>query len=252
MPSLSVVIITLNEEHNIGRCLESVKDIADDIVVVDSGSTDRTQEICSTYGVRFIRKEWLGYSAQKNYANSLANFDWIFSIDADEALSDQLKQSILEAKTQDDQHYYRIGRITNYCGKWIRFGGWYPDIKLRFFDRRQNCWEGHIHERLNVDSDTAFPLLQGDCYHYSYYTVAQHQAQALKFSRLAAEDLFSRGKQVGIVKLWFAPLFKFIKMHLLQGGFLDGRAGLTIARISAHAVFLKYRQLREYNAQRTN
>ena len=250
MPSLSVVIITLNEEKNIARCLESLQGIADDIVVVDSGSTDRTEEICTSFGVRFFQKEWMGYSEQKNYANTLAAHDWIFSIDADESLSELLRQSILKIKANEGPDNYRICRLTNYCGKWVRHSGWYPDLKVRFFDRTQTKWEGHIHERLTVGDEKAIPVLEGDCYHYSYYTLEQHKKQADAFSSLSAEDLFARGKKVGAFKRGFAPLFKFFKIHILQAGFLDGSAGLDIARISAHAVYLKYRKLKNLYAQR--
>ena len=141
---LSVVIITYNEERNIGRCLDSIKDIADDIVVVDSFSTDKTEEICIPYNVNFIKRSWEGYSLTKNFANKQAKHDWIFSIDADEALSEELKHSIMQAKKIGINQTYEICRLTNYCGHWIRHSGWYPDIKLRIFDRGTSDWQtGH-------------------------------------------------------------------------------------------------------------
>ncbi len=252
MPALSVVIITHNEERNIARCLESVKEIADDIVVVDSLSTDGTQAICESYGARFFATAWKGYSAMKNYANSLARHDWIFSIDADEALSDDLRRSILEIKPSGELRSYRIGRITNYCGHWIHHSGWYPDVKVRFFDRRTTSWEGLIHERLNVARDEDAPLLKGHCYHYSYYTIEEHKAQADRFSALSAESLYKRGKKAGWVKLYLAPVFRFLKMYFFQAGFLDGRSGFIIARISAAAVHHKYIKLQQLHAHATN
>ena len=244
MPPLSVVIITRNEERNIGRCLGSVKNIADDIVVVDSGSTDRTLEICKQQGARVFEHTWEGYSATKNFANSLAGFDFIFSIDADESLSAGLEKSILELKKKDGITTCRINRLTNYCGQWIRHGGWYPDLKLRFFDRRQAQWEGQIHERLTVPDELNTPVLEGDCFHYSYYSIEGHKAQARRYSELTARDLYEKGKHAGLPLLLFAPLIKFIRLYLLYRGFLDGMAGFTIARISAHAVYIKYAALR--------
>jgi len=250
---LSVVIITFNEEKNIGRCIDSVLEIADDIVVVDSFSTDRTQEICQEKGVRFFQNKWGGYSDQKNYANSLALYDWIFSIDADEALSKELKKSISETKQGPYAPILRICRITNYCGKWIQHGGWYPDVKVRFFDRRQTYWEGLIHERLCIQDESAIPVLKGDCYHYSYYSLEGHWAQALHFSELAASALFDRNKKAGLLKLWFSPLVKFIRMYLIRLGLLDGKEGFTIARISSYAVFYKYTRLRQlFKADKIN
>ncbi len=242
---LSVVIITFNEEKNIGRCIDSVLDVADDIVVMDSFSTDRTEEICRSKGVRFFQNKWEGYSEQKNYANSLAAHDWIFSLDADEALSDELQKSILEAKRSPYRPINRICRMTNYCGKWIHHSGWYPDVKVRFFDRRQNHWEGLIHERLNVGEESIIPVFKGDCHHYSYYTIEGHWKQAKHFSALVARDLFKRNKKPYLLKQIFSPVFKFIRMYLFRLGFLDGSAGFMIARISAYAVYYKYATLRQ-------
>lgn len=250
MPALSVVIITHNEERNISRCLESVKEIADEIVVVDSFSTDRTEAICKSFGAHFFQHEWQGYSETKNYANSLASHDWIFSIDADEAVSEELKTSILNAKQRNEPSNFRICRITNYCGKWIHHCGWYPDIKVRFFDRRITKWEGSIHEHLNVNDEQKAPLLKGNCYHFSYYSIDEHIAQAAHFSTLAAEDLFRRGKKTSLLKILFAPGFRFFRMFMLNSGFLDGYNGWLIAKISAHAVFLKYSKLRHLHAKR--
>jgi glycosyltransferase involved in cell wall biosynthesis len=250
MPALSVVIITFNEERNIGRCLESVKDIADDIVVVDSFSTDRTEEICRQYPVNFVQKKWPGYSEQKNYANSLAKHDWIFSIDADEAVSPELQNSILEAKRYPEILFYRICRMTNYCGKWVHHGGWYPDIKVRFFNRRVARWEGLIHEKLSHAYDRDVPLLKGDCYHYSYYTIAGHRAQSRKFADLAAAELYAKEKKAGLFKLYASTLHRFMRGYFLELGFLDGYAGWMIAWISAHACYMKYSKLRQLHAER--
>jgi len=246
MQKLSVVIITYNEARNIGRCLDSIQTIADDIVVIDSFSTDETAEICRAHNVNLIQKEWLGYSATKNFANQHAKFDWIFSIDADEAISEELKQSILQVKTSIQvPTEYKINRLVNYCGKWIRHGGWYPDIKLRFFDRRKSKWQGTIHEKLlHTDYDKA-PLLKGDCYHFTYYTLEEHRQQSHHFTDIAAQTLFTEGKIAGLQKRLLSPAAKFIGDYFLKLGFLDGYYGYKIAKISAHASYLKYAKLQK-------
>jgi len=183
---LSAIIITLNEERNIGRCIESLKAVADEILVVDSFSTDRTKEICETHGVRFIQNEWKGYSVQKNFAQEKASHDFIISLDADEALSDELSESILRIKNLDAIHIYSFNRLTNYCGKWIRHGGWFPDIKIRMYDRKKCSWEGSIHERLIYPQGEKITLLKGDCHHYTFYTVDEHRRQVEKFTTLMA------------------------------------------------------------------
>jgi glycosyltransferase involved in cell wall biosynthesis len=246
MPQLSVVIITFNEELNIKRCLESILAIADDIVVVDSFSTDKTEEICKQYNVKFIQRKWEGYSATKNFANSQAQYDWILSLDADEALSEELKKSILKIKKKAETETYKFNRLTNYCGTWIRHCGWYPDAKIRIFDRNKAKWEGKIHEQLITSGSPAI-LLKGDCLHYSYYTLDQHYRQSDKFSTLSAQSLYERGKKASIIKLWFSPAVKFINDYIFKLGILDGMAGYVICKISAYTTYLKYKKLREMN-----
>lgn len=240
---LSAVIITFNEERNIARCLGSLSGVADDIVVVDSGSVDRTEEICRSHGVNFIRQAWLGYSAQKNLANGHARNDWILSIDADEALSGELKRSILGLKGEGMIRVCEFARMTNYCGHWVRHGGWYPDHKVRMFDRRTASWEGALHEEPRGFSRSEVVRLKGDCLHYSYYTVEDHHRQADRFTTLAAGELFRRGRSAGIWRLHLGPVWKFVLDYLLRGGFLDGLAGFRIARISAGATRMKYLKL---------
>ncbi len=246
MHKLSAVIITLNEERNIERCLKSLQDLVDDIVVVDSFSTDATQQICEKYKAKFVQCKWLGYSDTKNFANSLAKNDWILSLDADEALSDELKQSITDALLQKEMKPYRINRMINYCGTWIKHGAWYPDYKLRIFHRDKCKWVGYIHETIaGIDNDYR-EVLEGDCYHYSYYTVEEHLKQTEKFARMRAEEMFHENKKASILKMIFAPRFRFFRDYFLKKGFLDGKAGYRIARISAKAVYLKYYYLRDF------
>lgn len=248
---ISAVIITKNEERNIGRCLESLQGVADEIVIVDSGSTDKTQEICARYVVRFVSQEWLGYGMQKNFANSLAENDMILSLDADEALSERLRESILEIKSRDEEKktVYKVNRLTNYCGKWIRHCGWYPDAKVRLFNRKFAEWKGEIHETLVYPEDTNAARLKGDLYHYSYYSIEEHIKQADKFTTLTAAAAFERGKKFYFIALLINPEWKFFKDFILKGGFLDGYYGYIVCKISAFATFLKYTKLKELHKQ---
>lgn len=239
MQKLTAVIITHNEARNIRRCIESLDGVADEIIVVDSFSTDATPSICKGLGVQFHQREWKGYSLQKNYGNGLASNDHILSIDADEAISDELKKSILEAKNRDGHYNYSFNRLTNYCGKWIKHSGWYPDTKIRMFNRVDADWRGTVHEKLTVDPKTV-KKLKGDLLHYSYYEVSEHVAQTDRFATLAAKELQEKGASPSLLKMIFSPCMKFLKFYVLRSGFLDGTAGWKIATISAHGTYLKY------------
>jgi len=241
---LSVVLITFNEGHHIAKCLKAVQAVADEIVVIDSGSTDDTIEVCKEYGARVINLTWSGYSAQKNFGNNQTSLDWILSIDADEVLNETLIQSILKWKRNPQAACFK--RMTNYCGTFIKHGGWYPDVKVRLFNKQETQWEGTIHEVLRGLSKENTFLLEGDCLHYSYYSVQQHYAQAEKFTTIQAEDLFQHGKKSPWFKRVFSPISKFIVDYFFRLGFLDGKAGFTVARISAYATFLKYKKLHEH------
>lgn len=245
MVKISVVIITFNEEKNIKRCIDSVREIADEIVVADSFSTDKTEAICLAEGVKFYKHPFEGYVKSKNYANSKASFNHILSIDADEALSEALKNSILEMKSNWDHDAYYMNRLTNYCGKWIRHGGWYPDRKVRLFDSAKGCWnEALVHEKIVLKKNATVGFLQGDLLHYSYNSIAGHTKQAGKYASLGARELFEKGKKSSIFKLILNPCIKFCKDYFFRLGFLDGYYGYVIARISARATFLKYSELR--------
>lgn len=247
MPKLSAVIITKDEEWNIGRCIDSLKGVADDIVVVDSGSTDNTEAICKEKGARFVYNKWEGYIEQKNFANNLAKHPYILSIDADEALSEQLRNSILEAKDSLEADGYEMNRLTNYCGKWIRHGGWYPDRKLRLFHRDKFEWGGEkIHEAMVMkESNARIERFSGDMLHYSYYNISQHIAQANHFTNMTAELAVEKGKRSCMFKIIFSPAVKFIRDYILKLGFLDGYYGYIVCRISAQATFMKYSKIRQ-------
>ena len=242
MPKLSVTIITKNEERNIERCLESVKDIADEIVVVDSGSTDETEAICKKFKVNFFYKDWSGYAEARNHAATIAQNDWILSLDADEALSEELKKSILQQKHSNDLITGSVKRLTNYCGKWIRHCGWYPDVKTRLYNRNTISWKGNIHEEL-VPKPEKNLLLEGDLLHYSYYSITEHIRQADRFTTLTAQAAYEKGKRSSVLKILLNPCIKFIKSYFLQLGFLDGMYGFIVCRISAQATFYKYVKL---------
>ncbi len=247
MDKLSVVIITYNEQHNIERCLKSVLSVADEIVILDSFSEDNTCAIARQYGAQIYTQKWLGYAESKNVANSKAHYDWILSLDADEALSEPLQESITTLK-QQKLTTASFKRLTNYCGSWIKHTGWYPDIKLRLFNREFMYWKGHIHETLCTKDHKAVKpiLLKGDCYHYSYYTIDEHRKQAAKFSLYSAQDMFQRKVPYNVVKAFFAPALKFLEMYFYKLGWLDGYYGFIISKISAHAAGLKYTHLKKF------
>lgn len=248
MPGISVVIITLNEERNIARCIQSVKGLADEVLVVDSHSTDHTCRIAEGLGARVMVHDWIGYAATKNFANSQARFDHILSLDADEALSETLRASVLAVKETWPSDAYVMNRLTNYCGHWIRHCGWYPDQKLRLFSKSKASWTGDmIHESITMDNDTRPQTLRGDILHYSYYSLEEHIIQAERFTDLTALEAYKAGKKAGLWKVFLAPNWKFIRAYFFKLGFLDGFYGYTVCRLSAHATWLKYNKLRQLN-----
>ncbi len=248
MKRLSVTIITLNEEINIGRCLASVADVADEVVVIDSFSTDRTKEICLSYGARFERNPFAGYIEQKQYALSRCSHDFVLSLDADEALSPGLKAAVLHEKSLGfPAELYSMNRLTNYCSQWIHHCGWYPDRKLRLFNRTQARWGGQNPHDKVVPADSKNPVkqLKGDLLHYSYYTIEQHRRQADKFATIAAKELVQKGKRYSYPFAAMKMIAKFLRNYLFKLGFLDGRAGFVICRMSALETWWKYSRVIE-------
>ncbi len=247
---ISAVIITYNEERNIRRCIESLQDIADEVLVVDSFSTDRTEDICREMGAVFLQHEFKGHIEQKNYALDKAGHDFILSLDADEALSDELRESVRSAKNNWDSDGYSLNRLTSYCGKWIRHCGWYPDVKIRLWDRRKGRWGGtNPHDRVEMKEGSTVKHLNGELLHYSYHSIAQQVAQMNSFSDLAARAAYEKGKKAYFIKdILLNPPGTFLKMYFLQRGFLDGYYGFVISANSSFSKFLKYLKLRELHA----
>jgi (heptosyl)LPS beta-1,4-glucosyltransferase len=242
---ISATIITLNEESNIGECLASL-DFADEIVVLDSGSTDRTAEICRAHPrVRFHEDAWLGFGKQKNLAAGLAVNDWIFNIDADERVSPRLKESI-ESVTAAGPSCYRAARENYFGARWIRRCGWYPDFNRRLYDRRVCAFsERSVHESLVSPGEVG--LLQGNLVHKTYSGVADYLKRMDRYSTLAAQELVKAGKKPGLPQLLFKPFFTFFKMYLLKLGFLEGYTGFLLSMLYSHYTFYKYGKAIEMN-----
>jgi glycosyltransferase involved in cell wall biosynthesis len=237
------VVITLNEERNIGRCLASVKEIADEIIVLDAFSTDKTEEICKAHGAQFVQRAWEGYAASKNYLNSLVTSDYILSLDADEAASPELLAELKAQKEAGFHGTYNVNRLTNYLGKWIYHSGWFPDIKPRLFPKEGSYWSGeYVHEVL-ITPPSPEQTFKGVLEHYSYYSFTDHRQRADKYSVLTAQKFFAAGKKVGTLKPYISAVGRFIAMYILKKGFLDGWMGFKIAQISAQSNILKYKEL---------
>jgi len=244
MNLISVVIITHNEERNIKRCLDSLVDVADEIVVIDSFSTDRTKEICNHYNVNFIETQWKGYAGSKNFGNNKTSYDYILSLDADEEFSEELKQSILKEKAKGLSGTYSFNRLTNYCGSLIRHSGWYPDEKIRIFPKEFTKWTGEfVHEELSFSKPLKNKHLNGDLLHYSYTNSKEHRERADKYSVLTAQKMHNANKKASILKPYLSAIARFISMYIFKLGFLDGIAGFKIAYISAQSNVVKYKTL---------
>lgn len=243
MNNISVTIITLNEEHNIGDCLASL-DFAAEIIVVDSGSDDKTEEICRAYpNVRFIRHAWEGYGRQKNFAAEQAGNDWILNIDADERVTPELRTSISRAAT-DEATAFRMARENYFGSRWIKQCGWYPNYSTRLYDRRQcRFLEKSVHESLKYQGNVG--TLSGNLKHFTYSGITDYLARMNRYSSLAADELLKAGKKPGIAALVFKPAFTFLKMYVLKRGFLEGVHGFQLSVLYSAYTFAKYAKARE-------
>jgi Glycosyltransferases involved in cell wall biogenesis len=246
MNAISAVIITRNEERNIKRCLDSIRTVADEIIVVDSFSTDNTVAICREAGARVIQQNWLGYGPQKNTGNNAATHDYILSMDADEALDAELAQAITEEKQKGLKGVYQLSRLNYFYGKFIKHGTEYPDKKIRLFNRRQASWDERlVHEPLNIQPGVQCTSLRGHLLHYTYYRFEEHIQKSNMYTSLSAQDYFRRGKKARASKIIFSPLGAFVQSYILKRGFLDGMHGFVLAVMNAHAAFMRYVKLWE-------
>ena len=242
---ISATVITLNEQRHIRQCLESLQGIADELIVVDSGSQDATLDIASQFGAKTFVHEWTNYTEQKNFASSLAQYEWILSLDADECLSSSLRQDILQAKQNASECVaFEFPRKAFYLGRWIEHSGWYPDYKVRLFLKQRAHWEGRfVHEALRVDGPIV--RLRGDLLHYSCESISEHLRSLDRYTTLAAEDLWRRHKKSHSTDLLVSPLTAFVKTYCLKQGFRDGMQGFVIACFASYYNFLKQAKLWE-------
>jgi glycosyltransferase involved in cell wall biosynthesis len=243
---ISLAIISLNEGANIERCIRSVP-FASDVVVVDSGSVDGTQELAAKLGARVVQENWRGYREQKKFATELCRHDWVLSLDADEALSPEAAkdvQHLLESSEIENADGYEFPRLSWNLGRWIRFGGWYPDRQLRLYHRGRAEWRGggHVHERVVAERVVRLrhPIL-----HWPFATHSEQVATNNRYSSLGAQELFDRGVRFSLPKLILKPISKFLETYLIKRGFLDGLPGFIISVGAAYSVFLKFAKLWE-------
>lgn len=247
---ISVVIITKNEAHIIGNTLRSLQGITDDIVIVDSGSTDDTVNICRNFNAHIIEPGWNGYGPNKNIGIAAARHDWILNIDADEALDEQLRQELLELPLQDVNEVFEMRFKNFFMNKWIRHGEWGTDKHIRLFNRKAVTWnEAAVHENLQLGPQIRTRLLTGYILHYTVHSSAEYEQKTIAYARLNAQKYQQQGKKAGWLKRYLSPLFSFIQNYIFRLGFLDGKEGLLIARTTARYTYLKYTYLKELNNQ---
>lgn len=251
-PKVSACVTTFNEEHNIRRCLGSLR-WCDEIVVVDSFSTDRTIELCKEFTDRVYQHEWLGYIGQKNLIRKMASHDWILFVDADEEVSPGLREEIQRELAANDGAIvgYEFPRMVNYIGRWIRHGEWYPDIKLRLFRKDRGTSGGQEpHDQVFVNGDVK--RLSGQLYHYTYDGLHDHLETMNRFSSITAQEKFRAKSRFRWTDFLLRPPFRFFKAFVMRGGFLDGRRGFLIALVSAFGVCMKYAKLWELEYNQRN
>jgi glycosyltransferase involved in cell wall biosynthesis len=251
---LSVVIITLNEEDRLEDALKSCREIADEIVVVDSYSTDKTVEIAETYGAKIFKKKFVDYGSQKNFAKDKASYPWVLNLDADERVSDTLEQEILKTKQQNHEEItaagFLVNRKTSYLGRWIKHSGWYPDRKLRLFRKDKSQWQGRIHEGLSLDGKTA--KMAGDILHFTYRDITDHINRLNRYAKMQAEDIAAKKKKLLFLRAILLPPVTFIRFYLWKMGILDGFPGFIIALVSSWATAMKYLKAIEIKRNKKN
>jgi glycosyltransferase involved in cell wall biosynthesis len=244
MKRISACLVTLNEEHNLPRALASLKGIADEIVVVDSGSTDRTAEIARTGGAALFVRAFTNHADQKNYAASCATNEWIFLLDADEELSAELRQSVSEWKQGEPEFAaYEMARLTWYLGAWIRHSRWYPDFQRRLYDKSRASFSGRIHSALRFEGRTG--RLDGNLLHYTIRTFEEHERKVESYTSVISREMFDEGRRSWRAAMWLAAPWSWFQNFVLYRGFLDGKRGWLIARMAARGTWLKFKKLGE-------
>ncbi len=246
MHTLSVVIITYNEEKYIGKCLDSLKQVADEIIIVDSFSTDDTLAICSHYEVKLYQNKFSDFSSQRNLAMSMASMSHILFIDADEVLSEELIGEIRKLKEEGFKNQvYTLDRITNFCGKWIKHGMWYPDKIQRLVQRGIAKWTGDVHENLTFDTSPTKGFVKGHLLHYSYDSVGQLVEKLEKYTTIQSKQMFHQKKKATWIKIFINPVWAFISGYFIKLGFLDGWQGIIIQYSIAYQTKRKYSKLKK-------
>ena len=246
---ISAVIITKNEAHIIGNTLKSLAGLVDDIVIVDSGSTDDTLTICKQFNAKIIQSSWDGYGINKNKGIDAAKHNWILNIDADETIDAKLKQAMLDLSLKKEEEVFEIRFKNFFCKKWIRFGDWGFDKHIRLFNRNKVRWNGDsVHERLQFPEGGMVTRLKGSILHYTTHSREEFNNKTVSYAMLNAEKYFQQGKKANLFKQYFSPLFSFIQNYFFKLGFLDGREGFIIAKATARYTFLKYKYLADMTA----
>jgi glycosyltransferase involved in cell wall biosynthesis len=242
---ISVVIITYNEEKRLEAALKSVADFASEIVVVDRFSDDDTVKVAKKYTELVFQRKWTNFADQKNFANSKTSFPWILSLDADERVSPELREEILQLKEgEPDCSGFSMPRQTYYLGRWIRHGGWYPDRKLRLFQKSSAHWEGeYVHESLVIEGKVK--NLAGSLHHFTYRNIRDHLERINRFSELGAQKLYAKKKKCRWYHLAVVPFLNFLKAYFWRAGFLDGFAGFVVSTLHGYSVFIRYAKLKE-------
>ena len=250
MQKLSVVIACRNGAHVIRETIKSFSGLTDDILIYDNGSTDDTQRIVMESMARLVEGSWEGFGKTKNKANALAKYDWILSLDADEAIDEELKQNLVKLDLSDNLKVYEL-KFKNFLGnKWLRFGEWGNDKHIRLFNRNQVKWnDAEVHESLMFPVQVKTIPINGYVLHKTAASLTEYEKKTRSYAALNAEKYFKEGRKSGELKMFFSALFSFIKNYVFKLGFLDGATGYHCARINAEYTFLKYKQLKELSSK---
>ena len=246
--NISVVIITKNEAHIIANTLQSLRPVTNDIVVVDSGSTDETVRICKQFNASVTETSWDGYGVNKNKGIAAAKNDWILSLDADEAIDEELQRSLQQLSLQNENEVFNLRYKNFFCNKWIRFGEWGFDTHIRLFNRKKVRWnDAGVHEELIFRDPVKVTMLKGNILHYTVNSLQEYAEKTNSYAMMNAKKYFAAGKRSNFFKQYISPVFAFLQHYIFRLGFLDGREGFIIAKTTARYTFLKYHYLEQMN-----